>query len=357
MVTAPDYTPTPIDVGVEQFLHRMDLRVGANLSPRTYDAYVYDLNELLRITETLLPAGVDTILDTVTAEQIDMIVRTYERTPDQRYSVTVAPRQGRGYSATIRFRNTLSKFFSTADRLQWIHANPFPDTEYAPAKPATGLQPHRKALDTSTAGKLLGSTEGSSDRKGGAAKTSLVARDQALLQLLFESGPRVSELCAFNIGDIRETIAANGAVARFITVRHGKGGKTRDLPLSPQTWDVLEAWIRDERATLISKYPQGDDQALFLSWRGQRISPRDVQRRVAKLSKVRAGIHVTPHAGRHTAATHLLQGKEGRLPAVQHVLGHADISTTGLYLDSNDWEAYDAVSTNPITTQEGEGEG
>lgn len=143
------------------------------------------------------------------------------------------------------------------------------------------------------------------------------ARDDAVLELLYGSGLRVSEVCGLGPGDV-------DLARRRVTV-WGKGGKQRSVPLSEPAAVALERWLRTVRPALDARDADAA-AALFMNARGGRLSPRDVRRLVDRRSP--APTH--PHAFRHTFATHLLDGGAD-LRAVQELLGHADLSSTQIY--------------------------
>lgn len=143
------------------------------------------------------------------------------------------------------------------------------------------------------------------------------ARDDAVLELLYGSGLRVSEVCSLRPGDLD--------LARSRVTVWGKGGKQRTVPLSAPAVEVLDRWVRQHRPTVAARDPEAAG-ALFCNARGSRLAPRDVRRLLDRRSA-----HPThPHALRHTFATHLLDGGAD-LRAVQELLGHADLSTTQIY--------------------------
>jgi len=153
------------------------------------------------------------------------------------------------------------------------------------------------------------------DIKGDSA---IVDRDRAMLELLYSSGLRLSELTGLDCGDVDR---------HDKTVRvTGKGNKERIVPVGRHALDALARWqkSRDELAN-------ADEPALFVSNRGNRISPRSVQARVSHWAG-RQGIdtQVYPHLFRHSFATHLLESSHD-LRGVQELLGHANISTTQVY--------------------------
>ncbi len=146
----------------------------------------------------------------------------------------------------------------------------------------------------------------------------LVDRDRAMLELLYSSGLRLSELTNLNCGDVNMCDATVHVT--------GKGNKDRIIPVGRKAMSALRQW-HITRAELAG----ADEYALFVSNRGTRISPRSVQARVTHWAR-RQGIdtNVYPHLFRHSFATHLLESSHD-LRAVQELLGHANISTTQVY--------------------------
>jgi integrase/recombinase XerC len=149
-------------------------------------------------------------------------------------------------------------------------------------------------------------------------KGPLVDRDRAILELLYSSGLRLSELTGLNCGDVD----MQGATVHVT----GKGNKDRIIPVGRKALQALRQWDQS-RAQLAA----ADEKALFVSNRGTRISPRSVQARVTHWAR-RQGIDakVYPHLFRHSFATHLLESSHD-LRGVQELLGHANISTTQVY--------------------------
>ncbi|MDO4162514.1 MAG: tyrosine recombinase XerC [Pseudomonadota bacterium] len=144
-------------------------------------------------------------------------------------------------------------------------------------------------------------------------------RDTAVLTLLYGCGLRISEALSLNVGDIN-------AQSEFLRVK-GKGNKERLVPLLPVIWHNIEAYLAQ------CPYQMNVGEPLFLGARGERISPRIIQRQLQKLRSV-LGLPdtVTPHALRHSFATQLLA--EGtNLRSIQELLGHASLSTTQRYTD------------------------
>jgi len=139
-------------------------------------------------------------------------------------------------------------------------------------------------------------------------------RNQALLELLYGAGLRVSEAAALDRGDID---LGQG----LVLVRHGKGKKQRRVPFGRAAAQALQAWLA---------WRQDETRALFLNRYGGRLSVRSMHR-IVRDSGVKKGIAaVHPHALRHSCATHLLGGGAD-LRAIQEQLGHASLSTTQRY--------------------------
>ncbi len=143
-----------------------------------------------------------------------------------------------------------------------------------------------------------------------------VLRDDAVLELLYAAGLRVSELCGLDLDgvDLR---------ARTVTVM-GKGSKERCVPVHARCAEALRRWLEDGRPVVAG--PKSPAQAVFLNRRASRLGPRDVRRIVDRRSPVPAH----PHALRHSMATHLLDGGAD-LRVVQELLGHASLQTTQIY--------------------------
>ncbi len=183
--------------------------------------------------------------------------------------------------------------------------------------PAQGISPPKsarklpKVLDTEQAGQLLNFDE----------SDPLAVRDKAIIELMYSSGLRLSELVGLNIKDID----MNDRVVNVI----GKGSKERSVPIGSKAITALRQWYRF-RSELVNESIDLDS-AVFISKRGKRISPRTIQQRF-KQRAIQQGIDISlhPHMLRHSFASHLLESS-GDLRAVQELLGHSDISTTQVY--------------------------
>ncbi len=153
--------------------------------------------------------------------------------------------------------------------------------------------------------------------------TPAEVRDRAVLELLYGSGLRVSELVGLDLGDAD---LASGS-ARVL----GKGSKERIVPLGGKSIAALRAYVDARGALRHPKTGAQDARALFLSPRGARLGVRAVQTLVQKYGALGAGrADLHPHALRHTCATHLLDGGAD-LRAIQELLGHSSLSTTQRY--------------------------
>lgn len=139
-------------------------------------------------------------------------------------------------------------------------------------------------------------------------------RDDALMEMLYGSGLRVSELCALDLDGVD--------LRRGVVTVWGKGGKERRVPMSHAAIEAVKTWTALRRDVL----SDASGGALFLNSRGGRMGARDVRRVMDR----RSATPTHPHALRHTFATHLLDGGAD-LRAVQELLGHSDVATTQRY--------------------------
>jgi integrase/recombinase XerC len=149
---------------------------------------------------------------------------------------------------------------------------------------------------------------------------ALVLRDTAIMELLYATGIRVSELCGLDLGDLdydRRTIRVMG-----------KGGKERTVPVGLPAERATARWAREGREVLLTP---DSAAALFLGARGRRLDPRTARRVVhTRLAAVPTVPDSGPHGLRHAAATHLLEGGAD-LRSVQEILGHASLGSTQIY--------------------------
>ncbi len=148
-------------------------------------------------------------------------------------------------------------------------------------------------------------------------------RDRAVLELLYGSGLRVAEVCGLDLPDL--------------DLRHGrlrvtgKGRKQRQIPVSNAARRALTSYVAGSRVVFLEKHPDGPDRAaVFLNDRGNRLGPRSVRRLMTKYGTAEGLPPTSPHALRHSFATHLLDGGAD-LRTVQELLGHENLATTQIY--------------------------
>jgi integrase/recombinase XerC len=151
-------------------------------------------------------------------------------------------------------------------------------------------------------------------------ETPVSIRDLAMVEILYASGARVSELCGLDLEDVdyeRNTIRVLG-----------KGNKERTIPIGAPAVRALESWLKVGRPSMAT---HKSDRAIFLGARGKRIDQRTVRTVVYNALQALEGVErMGPHALRHSAATHLLEGGAD-LRTVQEILGHASLATTQIY--------------------------
>ena len=148
----------------------------------------------------------------------------------------------------------------------------------------------------------------------------IAKRDCAIVEVLYATGARVSELCGLDLEDIDYT----RSTIRVLV----KGNKERTIPLGNPAMRALDDWIKKARPELVTDKSAG---AVFLGSRGKRIDQRAVRTIVYEALTALEGMErLGPHALRHTAATHLLEGGAD-LRTVQEILGHASLATTQIY--------------------------
>jgi integrase/recombinase XerC len=165
------------------------------------------------------------------------------------------------------------------------------------------------------------------------ASTLLGRRDRAILELFYASGLRLSELVGLGIEDVN----LSGRMVRVL----GKGRKERLVPFNTTTADALRAWVKDRSGALgatgalSARGARSVKAPLFLNYRGGRLSTRSVDRLVRRyVALCGAKFGISPHALRHSFATHLL-ANGADLRAIQELLGHARLSTTQRYTHVN----------------------
>jgi len=258
-----------------------------NLSPHTRVAYLQDLGEFQCFLERHGGSSKETLV------RLDNILL-------RRYLAELHKRNQR--TSIARKLSTLRTFFRYLVREGQLPSNP---AEGLSTPKLNRYLPKTLSVDEATA--LM---------ERGYDSSLLDLRDRAIVELFYSSGLRVSELTGLDIGalDLRENLV------RVL----GKGRKERIVPIGRKAHEALLAYL-EERNLPDEKEP------LFLNARGGRLTPRSVQRNL-KTRLIKAGLikDISPHALRHSFATHLLDGGAD-LRAIQELLGHASLSTTQKY--------------------------
>lgn len=169
-------------------------------------------------------------------------------------------------------------------------------------------------LLTATATTTTGTAGG-----GGNQAEPVLLRDRVVLELLYATGIRVSELCGLDLADVDQ--------GRRVVRVFGKGAKERSVPFGQPAARALDAWLGHGRPVLAGS---ASGTALLLGARGGRLQQGVARRIVGQYARAAGLPHIAPHGLRHSAATHLLEGGAD-LRAVQELLGHASLASTQIY--------------------------
>jgi len=214
-------------------------------------------------------------------------------------------RQGRKSRTIQRELSSIRSFYQYLIRNGVVKQNPAQDVSAPRAD-----KPLPKTCDAESLARLL---------QAGDSKDELLLRDLAIFELIYSSGLRLAELVSIDLTDID--------LAQQQLIVTGKGNKTRYLPVGGKAVAALRKWLKLRGGFT----HDANQQALFLSKRGTRISARNVQSRLNQLVRRRSlGQKLSPHTLRHSFATHMLESSSD-LRAVQELLGHANIATTQIY--------------------------
>jgi integrase/recombinase XerC len=259
------------------------LRTARRLASHTLEAYARDGRMLMALAE---PRA----LDAVDGHDIRRFVATLHA-------------KGQSPRSLARILSSWRGLFAWLVRQREVAANP-----------CTGVKPPKaprhlpKVLSPDEAVRLVTAEDDS----------AMGPRDRALFELAYSCGLRVSELTGLDV----DAVDSQTGEARVT----GKGSKTRIVPVGTHALAAIEAWL-PIRAALAKP----GENALFLGRKGQRLAPREVQRRIKRWAAA-AGLDVDvhPHMLRHSFASHVLQSS-GDLRAVQEMLGHASIASTQVY--------------------------
>ena len=223
---------------------------------------------------------------------------------DIRNHIATRHRQGLAASSLHRELSAIRSFFKFLQKQKIITNNPVQHIQ-APK----GQKKLPKTLDVD---QITGFLEAGAD-------SLLEIRDLAIFELFYSSGLRLSELTALNLSSI-------DLKDKTLLVSQGKGGKSRLLPTGSKAISALKNWL-----PLRQQITPENEPALFVSNKGQRLSQRSVQLRLANWCKKKGlSQHIHPHMLRHSFASHLLESSQD-LRAIQELLGHSNISTTQIY--------------------------
>jgi tyrosine recombinase XerC len=275
---------------IKTFIRWLEIEKG--YSEHTISGYKRDLDEFcLRLEEQMVPQDVDS-------------------SHIRRYVVSL---HGKNSSTTVcRKLSALRTFFKYLQRAQVIENDPIAGV----TSPRVG-----KAIPV-----FLTVDEVFLLLETPQKKDQFMSRDIAILELLYSTGIRVAELVSRDVSDL-------DFEAEVLRVR-GKGKKERLVPVGRPAKEAVAAWLPQREKLIIARIARGrepEKKALFLNGRGGRLTTRSVERLVKAYGE-RAGITqiVTPHALRHSFATHLLE-MGADLRSVQELLGHTSLSTTQRY--------------------------
>jgi integrase/recombinase XerD len=277
---------------IDKFLNY--LKVEKGFSQNTIEAYQNDLYQLVGFLEEAAKGG--TILPW-TAFDRQSVLSYLTNLKERRYAATTVARK----VAAIK------SFFSFLVAEGLVKDNPTRDVP----SPRVGKS-LPKPISITQARQLLEETE--------KRATPEAKRDKAMLQLLYASGMRVSELVSLNLNDVD----TDGGYVRCF----GKGHKERLIPIHSQAVAALKDYMSQGRPRMKAG---GGEEALFLNRRGERLTRQGLWQIIKGYAKAaKLGIDITPHTLRHSFATHMLSGGAD-LRSVQELLGHANISTTQVY--------------------------
>ena len=222
---------------------------------------------------------------------------------------------GLAINTVNRVLSTLRSFYGYLEREHGVH-NPMKEVE-------SRKVPLRlpKALTVSEITQLI---DGSFDED-----KVISLRDKAILELLYSTGGRVSEIVGINLNDI-SVVNSDESIVRVIKLR-GKGNKERIVPMGSFSVKALDDYLVRVRPNLLIMNTKNKSEALFLNQRGTRISRQSAWQIVVDSAK-RCGLStgISPHVFRHSFATHLLDGGAD-IRVVQELLGHASVTTTQIY--------------------------
>lgn len=260
-----------------------------NVSKNTMDAYKRDIKYFSIYVET------QNLGNIISVGNIDMIGY-----------ISYLKKQGKANSTIQRNVATLRTFYSFLHNKGYIVCNPTIDLEVPRVE-----RKMPNVLTLSEVESLISKPD---------SRTAIGKRDKAMIELLYATGIRVSELVSLNIADINTVMGY---------IRCKSNVKSRIIPLGNLASKAIDTYIKDGRSKIVTE----DEEALFVNYYGKRISRQGFWK-VVKGYTAELGINktITPHTLRHSFALHLIQNGAD-LKSVQEMLGHSDVSTTQMYLE------------------------
>lgn len=272
---------------INQFIHYLTVEKG--LSRNTQESYRRDLTSY---KQYLAEIGIQEINNTTRLHIVDYLMRLKEL--------------GRATATLSRNLASIRSFYQFLLREKWIEKDPSSNVE-------------SPKIDKKLP-QVLTEKEVESLLNGPEIHHPFGIRDKAMLELLYATGIRVSELVSLNVSDVNLKM---GFLKCF-----GKGKKERMVPIGQFAIDHLANYI--ERSRLYIKR-HASEEALFLNYHGKRLTRQGFWKIIKKYSELaHINKEITPHTLRHSFATHLLENGAD-LRSVQEMLGHSDISTTQIY--------------------------
>ena len=278
------------------------LRVERGLSGHTVAAYRRDLERYL----SALRAAGATQPSHVTPEHVRAFATSLRSGEDGRRPLAAA-----SVARTIVAVRGLHRFW-LSERVTATD----PAIDIAPPQPGRRLP---KALDVAQVARLL-------EAAAGPDPTPADLCDAALLELLYGTGARISEVVTLDVDDLTRALSDDTSGLRLL----GKGDKERVVPLGSYARAAVDAWLVRGRPALAGRSGRATP-ALLLNARGARLSRQSAFNRIRTVaSKAGMAVEISPHTLRHSYATHLLDGGAD-IRVVQELLGHASVTTTQIY--------------------------
>lgn len=291
------------------------LKLERNLSQHTIRNYI---NDLKPFSEFLLKANITSIgeIDRIaTRAYVSWLMSRRKTNP-----TTTSAKSGHERASVTRLLAALRSFFRYLKENEIIQPNPLWKKGSRQSRTLIPKAERKlpRTLDQIEVSALLESAR-IIDPSNKPLNKAIRCRDLAILELLYATGLRISELCSLNLQDIK-----NGQRTLRVT---GKGAKQRDVIMGGPSHKALEIYLKESRPILASK---AKNQTLFLNKFGSQLSARSIQSMVRKYGMVATNNRVHPHMLRHSFATHLLDGGAD-LRVVQELLGHSSPTTTQIY--------------------------